>query len=477
MIYLVLLAPTSVLYSLFALSILAAPSTQIYNRSGVTYAYVVPVYNETRQELYESLESLVDQRTVFGDKRAFIIVSDGNPDTFRILVELLQPDTSAQSSPSACNGIYHGVPFIIIHKPKNLGKRDTLVMVRRELLKYNNSDRPETELEWFLTDVFCNSPVKYLIGIDGDTVFEHSCSYNLISVMETRPDVQGCVGLVDISQESPKWNPLVMYQKAEYMIGQCLKRRFQSLVGKVNCLSGCNQILRINETTCGEAILTAFNYKPTDGDSIFKYIRSYASEDRNHVCLMLSMFPESKTVQCIPAVCYTRVPETIRVFSSQRRRWTLGAITNDMLLVHLPGIDLVSRIIAGIGITVHVITPFIIIATGVFLYALFSHPSYIMLYLSISMLIPLTYYILAIPMSVRILPTVGYYYLCLIVYLVIGWAIGLYCYLKSLFTMDVIAWGKTHVSSEPDYFWEYEHHFNAKLESNPTKGTLSYINI
>jgi chitin synthase len=200
----------------------------------------------------------------------------------------------------------------------------------------------------------------------------------------------------------------------------------------------------VAEETCGERILAAFNRLPKEEESIFNHIRSYASEDRNHVCLMLSMYPYVKTIQNIKAVCYTRVPNSIRVFLSQRRRWNLGANCNDMLLTYLPGINIFERISALVNLTTFSIAPFILTATVFFIKALVNGPSRLMLYLSIIMIIPGIYSLLIPivikPMAVR---TTLYYYLCLIMYFTLGLPVNLVTYMYALVHMDVIKWGKT----------------------------------
>ena len=71
----------------------------------------------------------------------------------------------------------------------------------------------------------------------------------------------GVVGIVDIVKNW--YNPLVMYQYCEYLYAQFLKRKTQSVItNKVNCLSGCVQILKVCEENCGEIILSTFNYCP-----------------------------------------------------------------------------------------------------------------------------------------------------------------------------------------------------------------------
>ena len=261
-------------------------------------------------------------------------------------------------------------------------------------------------------------------------------------------------------------SPFTMYQYGEYTFAQCLRRYAQShITKKVNCLSGCNQILRVAEETCGDSILAAFNRLPGEDENIFNHIRSYASEDRNHVCLMLSMYPYVKTIQNIKAICYTRVPSSIRVFLSQRRRWNLGANCNDLMLLYLPGINILERISALVNVTTFSISPFILTATVFFIRAILNGPSELMLYLSIIMIIP-GIYSLMIPIVIKPLPIRGalYYYMCLIMYFVLGLPVNLVTYIYALIHMDVIKWGKTR-SLEKDI---------VSVESSETDESLKY---
>ena len=156
----------------------------------------------------------------------------------------------------------HILLYILVIKKENAGKRDSLVLIRRICYNYNLKKYKEyiNIFTNIFSDIYDNENIEYIIGIDADTVFEYNCSYELIKTMDTN-DVYGCVGYVDINKNMNKFNPYVLYQYAEYMFAQCLKRQAQSnLTHKVNCLSGCNQILRICKETCGDDILSIFNY-------------------------------------------------------------------------------------------------------------------------------------------------------------------------------------------------------------------------
>ena len=263
--------------------------------------------------------------------------------------------------------------------------------------------------------------------------------------MEKDSNIFGCVGYIDISNKMNKYSPFILYQYAEYMYAQCLKRYAQSsITNKVNCLSGCNQILRVSEETCGNKILSAFNYLPKEDENIFNHIRSYASEDRNHVCLMLSMYPYAKTVQNVNAIAYTSVPTNLKVFASQRRRWNLGANSNDMLLIYLPGINIFERISAFINVFTFSITPFIFVATIYFIKVIITRPTMLMLYLSIMIIIPLIYSFF-IPLIIRPLSLKQTLYYCVsfLFYIIFGSIINLGTFFYALINMDTIKWGKT----------------------------------
>ena len=439
------------------------------------YLYVIPCYNESEIELLETLTSLTQQKICKNDKRAFIIVCDGQvigqgnyKSTDKILLSILNnkndPIKHKYITREGHNnnidlyiGKFNDIDYILLVKEKNYGKRDSLVLVRRFCYNYidqkgnNQSDLFIISMNLIFENIYIdpkghNNIIDYIINIDADTIFDYNCTYELIKGIENHKDNVGCVGYVDINMNNSSiFNPFNLYQYAEYMYSQCLKRQAQSnLTHKVNCLSGCIQILKVCHENCGEEILEKFNYCPTDNDNILTHIRGTASEDRNHVCIMHSMYPNVRTVQSLSAICYTNVPKSARVFLSQRRRWTLGAISNDLLLLFSPNINIFERIISFISIFTFSLTPFIFIATILFLKNIINNPSYLMLYLSIIMMIPLGYGFL-IPIFIKRMYFRDLLYFCVsyIFFIIFGFIITLSTYTYSLFSMDTITWGKT----------------------------------
>lgn len=435
------------------------------------YLYVVPCYNESDLELLQSLISLSQQKIGKFDKRAIIIICDGkvigennNKSTDNILLSILNNKNSAikykyttreleVNTVDLYIGKFDNIDYILMIKEKNYGKRDSIILARRLCYSfnqdYNQNDFISESLIESTSLIFKNvfeDKIDYMINIDADTIFDYNCSYELIKGIDSHKDNVGCVGYVDINMKNSSiFNPYNIYQYAEYMFAQCLRRQAQSnITHKVNCLSGCVQILKICKENCSEEILLKFNYCPTDNDNIFCHIRSIASEDRNHVCIMHSMYPYVRTVQTLDAICYTNVPKSIRVFLSQRRRWTLGALSNDILLLFSPNINIYERIASLVNVFTFMIVPFIFIATILFIKNIIIHPNMLMLYLSIIMIIPFGYGLL-IPIFFKrmFFKEALYFYFSYILFIVLGFFVVLFTYTYSLLTMDQIKWGKT----------------------------------
>lgn len=167
------------------------------------------------------------------------------------------------------------------------------------------------------------------------------------------PKTIGVCGVVDVDFRAGNWNIWRLMQHAAYTISQGLPRLHQSTVTKkVTCLPGCCQVLKVCEETCSDEILREkFGYHPSPKDSILKHLRANYSEDRNHVVNVLTSRPYVQTRQALKARAYTDVPTSLSVFLSQRKRWSLGATTNDYTLLTARGTYWFERVraLANVG--------------------------------------------------------------------------------------------------------------------------------
>jgi len=434
----------------------------------------LPCYNETENELRNTIESINNQVKVSQHSKILVVICDGkipsgkakySMKTNEILTDIIFKDyitftkvyedaykmwDSKWNDLEVHTGIMNGMKFIIFIKSYNLGKRDSLTLVRRMTHYYNTSKDLSNEyniIEYYgylsteildFTDtafdvetivyddiepeaidtidklikavsietptlpppvtykenkININTKIDYIIGTDADTILDPYCAYELIyTIQNASSNTVGVVGFVDVVKS---WNPLVIYQYCEYVYAQCLKRYAQSnITHKVSCLSGCDQLIKVCKETCGNAILDNFNRLPEKNESILNHIRSYASEDRNHICLMFAMYPYVETVQTIKAISYTHVPDTIMKFTRQRKRWCAGASSNDLLIVVNPNHNKWERLQSFVNVLIFVSNIFVFVATIQFIMSIILYPTYLILQLATIMLIPALYSLL-----------------------------------------------------------------------------------
>ncbi|KAK6949761.1 hypothetical protein Daesc_008082 [Daldinia eschscholtzii] len=451
---------------------------------------LMPCYNETFEECSRSLDSLVNQVNISHHKQAIMVVCDGkvrgpgmdkttgdylNEDIFTDQIErrMIRAAYVAWDGQSMdvdiSRGIYKGVPFFCIVKQQNQGKRDSLIVARSFVHNFNlRAKRPKVIFspEFFraMTDFLVKDAgirhVELLIGMDADTVFAHDCISHLVEECHY-PGTVGVCGYVAVDFSTKKWNMWSIYQSAEYTIAQGLRRLHQSLcTKKVSCLPGCCQLLRVCEETCGDYILIEeFGYHPKPTDGIIKRIRATASEDRNHVCLMLMKFPKARTRQALRAYAFTDVPHSLSVFLSQRRRWTLGATGNDLMLLLEANykFNLWERIVALSNVLTWMLNFFVIASLACMVYAFMR---------------------LAVWLCQTWLER-GQYLLGLAIFTTCGPFINICVTLYACIYMDNFGWGKTRKviaetgeAEEPDWQAQQERYEDALNNSEKIVGTM-----
>lgn len=353
---------------------------------------LLPCYNETPEELSRSLDSLVEQDSIDDHPRLIFIVVDGNvrgpgmaKTTQRSLLEDILEPGPRRVFPNGYRardglfmpvqvqtGTYRGLPYICVGKKYNQGKRDSLCFARSFLYHYRL--RSENVVTMFHNDLFAYlgtallqrglGTVDYLVGMDADTVFDRRCVWEMLRQIRTDPKLVGVCGHVCVDFDTRPWNLWSLYQSVEYSQTQGLRRMFQSRVtGKVNCLPGCCQLIRVDEATFGDAVLRQrFGYCPKPNDVMTQHIMGNYSEDSIHASIIFSLFPKKRTAQALRAKAFTIVPQTWKVFLSQRKRWALGSISNEFVMIFRPGIILVERLQSIVAVLTWAITPFIIAA-------------------------------------------------------------------------------------------------------------------
>ena len=132
---------------------------------------------------------------------------------------------------------------------------------------------------------------------------------------------------------SESWYPS---HNAEYISGE-MNRSFEGLFGTVNCLPGGFTALRYNVLTYrkydGDATVAEKYYGDLPNYSITDYHRMYLGEDRYLTHLLHHALPKYSLGFCPSARSKTDPPANFAGLVRQRRRWMLGAISNNMYMV------------------------------------------------------------------------------------------------------------------------------------------------
>lgn len=186
---------------------------------------IIPCYNESEDELRRSLDSLVEQKHIEDHPFGIVIVCDGQvrgpgmseTTSSCLLNTILTEKSYRENIPEAYlawdkqhvdiilqKGKYRGVPYMLIVKLQNSGKRDGLILVRSfgkyqgpavlhvliiPAWNFNNREKsPATisspklfgEMASFVLDDCGMDDVSALVGMDADTVFDPLCISELI---------------------------------------------------------------------------------------------------------------------------------------------------------------------------------------------------------------------------------------------------------------------------------------------------------
>lgn len=439
-----------------------------------TIAMVLACYCENYDELMATLESLHDQENVEQHKKIFLVIVDGqvkgkgmSKTTDRILVEdIFKPEKEEwfpvgyESWDGVINGIYacagewRGVPYVCLVKKRNLGKRDGLILVRTLLYKYEfRYENPVSSMgddffRWFcdFSETLGIDKYEWLVGVDADTTFNRSCIYNLHYKCIQDERLIGCSGLIQVGFRTGNWNPWNLYQNAEYIRAQCLRRMHQAKgTGKVSCLPGACQIIKICEETCGDKILIdTFGHIPDPKDHMIHQVRALAGEDRNYICIIFKHYPKAITTMSMDAIAFTDPPNGVMVFLSQRKRWTLSTTANDMLISSKNAMNWFERICSLADMLVWCVPIFVAQTIALFIRACIhaTTPVFILSFATVT-IIPMVYGLIVTYWGCRGWRERLQYLAGFFMVVCMGQMITPVVIVYAIWHMDDFSWGKT----------------------------------
>ncbi|AGE56247.1 chitin synthase [Paramecium bursaria Chlorella virus NE-JV-1] len=457
-------------YFVFRLGYYGQKKIEYSNADGENpFVYVLTAYRETGEELERTMKSLYAQTGIKG-KKYIILIADGDfesaaalrkmfPGFKRIIANAYKDWNGDSMDLEMITYQKDDWNALVLIKSRNAGKRDSLVLVRT--LAFNTLRGTDAfaldDMNPDVMDIYQSTmpKAKYIVGTDADTMFVPGCTKALLDDMQApgkRP-VDGTVGYIvpqAISETSFVQKLWVIYQFVEYTNAQVIRRAAQSRIyEKVSCLSGACQALYV-DTMCETALLRVFNTPPPSKPSLMASIMSFASEDRRACVLSLSHDkPRFRQVMSRDSIALTEPPLSLKVFISQRRRWSLGAAMNDWyLFLYGSKMNVFERFFALVNVFSWALVPLYFATIGIVLYAVIVNFDMLMLYVGTVMLY--NYFVVfTIPFwapTLTMRERLTYIPKYIVFFLGIPW-IALMVHYNGIAKSWMCSWGKTIVKS------------------------------
>ncbi|KAJ3069258.1 hypothetical protein HK102_006966 [Quaeritorhiza haematococci] len=217
--------------------------------------------------------------------------------------------------PPRLDVIFEGTRFTITRFPHN-GKRATQGKTFKLINKLYRTDADNTFLLW----------------IDSDVILHENAIPEFARAMKRDPRKIAYTGYITV-RTSISYSPLLAYQDIEYFSGQLIERAFEAMLGCVVCLPGALTCIRLSAFKQ----IAPIYLSRLQTEATIDFHRFYLGEDRYMTHLLMETQLKPYSVGFVPSArCKTEAPDTVQTLLKQRRRWYLGAISNEIFMFLTP---------------------------------------------------------------------------------------------------------------------------------------------
>ncbi|KAJ3190356.1 hypothetical protein HDU85_000652 [Gaertneriomyces sp. JEL0708] len=288
------------------------------------FTILLPVYNEELSLLVEGVESIINSD--YEPSRMEVHIAFDNGELSPLYIGFLKHFRInnynwATSVVSEVRGV-----TMWVHRWPHGGKRNA------QALTFN-----------FIRDIFDDRKRRYLnprkstaamrqhilVMTDSDNFLYNNALRNLAHNFDKNPEKAALAGYMTCMSSGWKAvNFLRLMQDTEYVGGE-MNRSFELMMGTVNCLPGGFTAMRY------DALLSVADryFTTLDNETITDFHRNYLGEDRYLTHIMHQVFPRYSMGFCPSARCKTDPPPSVMKLVKQRRRWWLGAISNEAYML------------------------------------------------------------------------------------------------------------------------------------------------
>lgn len=283
---------------------------------------VMPCYNELPHILLRTVDSLVDCEYPPSCLHIFLSFDGDQEDDLYLntIDKLGVPLTLKGSYPRSIDVVYRRCRITVSRFPhggKRSCQKNTFKLIDRV---YQDYLRRHDDL--------------FVLFIDSDCILDKYCIQSFLYEMELKPGSKrkmlAQTGV--ITSTTAKNSLITLLQDIEYIHGQLFERTVESACGAVTCLPGALTIFRFSALR--KVAKFYFADKESQCEDLFDYSKMHLGEDRFLTHLLMISSTESYQIQMnTGAFCKTEACQTVKSLIKQRRRWFLGFITNESIML------------------------------------------------------------------------------------------------------------------------------------------------
>ncbi|KAJ3322188.1 hypothetical protein HDV06_003248 [Boothiomyces sp. JEL0866] len=272
---------------------------------------VMPIYNEDKDALINAVESIV--QSVYPANKMVVYLSFDSDEISDLYLHLMKYLAGGEELPKSAYRervliIYQRIHFIVNRFPHG-GKRNTQAATFEQITDAYEGREKGT----------------FVLFIDSDIILHRDCMLEFLRAMEDNKEMVGMTGFIS-AISSRGFNPYWYFQDTEYVIGQIFSRALEAGLGGVTCLPGALTIVRLKEL----AQASKLYFSDLNTEKIFDFHRYHLGEDRYLTHILMEQSKSYSIGFCLSARAKTEAPGNWTSFLKQRRRWLLGALSNEV---------------------------------------------------------------------------------------------------------------------------------------------------